>query len=633
MGDQAALDLDAFRALHPWPAASLALDSPLEWLWHYDLDAEPGALWPHLVDTSRLNRAMGEPEMKLSERDGLLHGEVSYGGLRHVWVEEPWDWAAGRYVCCVRSFRSGLGRQLRSIYRLEPLGAGRTRLYVYFGWIPRSRMAALGLRVGMRDLGRRFARVIRGIAAELDRPRPAILQQPGTGLTEEAQRRLASGRAAMRASGVPDQVVHRLLVHVAEGDEADLARMQVRALASAWGVPEDELLRACLHATRLGLLEMSWDILCPHCRGVRHEAQTLGDVPRLGSCEVCRVDFTTDKANAIEITFHVHPSVREVPRRFYCSAGLVSRTHVRVQQRLEAGASLDAEALLPPGRYHLRLWGQEASGVLDVVAGDAAAADRLTWRAGDTARGEAVACVVDDRSCLPISLINDSGALQTFIIEHATWADTALRPSRLFNFQEFRDLFSEEYVAADVQLAVGEQTILFTDMVGSTRFYVERGDPAAFVAVKQHFTVIYDVIGRNRGAVVKTIGDAAMGAFERPLDAVRAARQLHERFGPGQPEMPIRLRISLNLGSCIAVQLNSNIDYFGTMVNLAAKLQSCAGAGDIAMSRAVAEAPGVMAYLRAEGAHLEETVYTSDALDEGVDVLVWRTPAGALCAG
>ena len=645
------ITLEAFRALHPWPDEALALGTPLEWLWHYDLDVDADALWLRIIDTSRINRAMGEVEMHLVERDGRLHGEATYGVRHHRWVEEPWDWVAARHLCCVRNYSSGYVHQMRGMYRLEPLGPGRVRYYVYFGWIPRVRTAPLALRISMRGRKRGYDRVVDEIVAGIRRAQPVVLQRPAAALAEDAWRRLDALREALRERALPAPAVERLIEHVSAGDELALTRIQVRALASEWRLDEDELLLVCLHATRLGLLTMSWDVICPHCRGVRQEARTLGDVPRLGSCEVCEIDFATDEVNAVEITFHVHPSVRHVPQRYFCSAEPSSKVHIRVQQRLQAGASMDIAARLPPGRYRMRLQGEEAFRFLDVVdveslrslpggnegrrpdggrrrASTIEPAERLVWTASET--GDA-ACVIDP----PVRLVNDTERARRFIIEHASWADVALRPSRLFTFQEFRDLFSEEYVAGDVQLSVGEQTILFTDIVGSTRLYAEYGDPEAFMAVKKHFAVVFDVIGKNRGAVVKTIGDAAMGAFERPLDAIRAARQIHASFSPAQGETSLRLRISLNLGPCIAVNLNSNIDYFGSTVNLAAKLQACASAGDIAMSRAVIDAPGVMRYLRGEVGAVGETpalemvTYSLAALDEVVDVLRWRTFASA----
>ena len=184
-------------------------------------------------------------------------------------------------------------------------------------------------------------------------------------------------------------------------------------------------------------------------------------------------------------------------------------------------------------------------------------------------------------------------------------------------------MFSEDYIAADVRLGVGEQTLLFTDVVGSTAFYASRGDPAAFVEIKKHFDELFAIVVANRGAVVKTIGDAVMASFTSPLDAVRAARQIHDAFHPGRTDTPIRLRISLNTGPCIAVRLNANADFFGGTVNVAAKLQALAEGHQIAMSEATYRSPSVADYLAEQGAELEILSYTSKALPAPVSVRRW----------
>ena len=85
----------------------------------------------------------------------------------------------------------------------------------------------------------------------------------------------------------------------------------------------------------------------------------------------------------------------------------------------------------------------------------------------------------------------------------------------------------------------------------------------------------------------------------------------------------MRLRISLHRGPCIAVKLNAAIDYFGGTVNAAAKLQACAGAGQVAMSPAIVEAPGVRELLAAEGARIASVPFTSEAFAGEIAVTRW----------
>jgi class 3 adenylate cyclase len=151
--------------------------------------------------------------------------------------------------------------------------------------------------------------------------------------------------------------------------------------------------------------------------------------------------------------------------------------------------------------------------------------------------------------------------------------------------------------------------------------YAVRGDPAAFMEVKRHFEEVFPVIAKHRGAVVKTIGDAIMAAFSDPLDAVKACADIHAVFHADREDSKTRLRISLNTGPCIAVKLNTGVDYFGQTVNLAAKLQSLAEAGEVALSASVWNARGVQAWF--EGRALEEVAYESKALTAPMPVKRW----------
>jgi class 3 adenylate cyclase len=114
-----------------------------------------------------------------------------------------------------------------------------------------------------------------------------------------------------------------------------------------------------------------------------------------------------------------------------------------------------------------------------------------------------------------------------------------------------------------------------------------------------------------------------MATFVNPVDAVRASQQIHKTFHPKRDDTPIRLRISLNTGPCIAVRLNANADFFGGTVNIAAKLQALAESHQIAMSDATYRSSGVADFIAGENAVVEELVYESKALKEKVVVRRW----------
>jgi class 3 adenylate cyclase len=114
-----------------------------------------------------------------------------------------------------------------------------------------------------------------------------------------------------------------------------------------------------------------------------------------------------------------------------------------------------------------------------------------------------------------------------------------------------------------------------------------------------------------------------MATFSSPVDAVRAAQKIHDTFHPERNDTPIRLRISLNTGPCIAVRLNSNADFFGGTVNVAAKLQALAESYQIAISEATYRAAGVADFLAEQHAKLDALEYTSKALPAPVAVKRW----------
>nr|WP_255216452.1 adenylate/guanylate cyclase domain-containing protein [Pseudenhygromyxa sp. WMMC2535] len=553
----------------------------------------------------------------------------------------------------IRVFEAGFATYSRGIYEFEALDPTHTRLYVYFGWIPTGPITRVIFELAAGWLQRSYVQLVDELRAKLSehalplttassssssssslspassastastlldaRALAQHLRSPPSPLGDEAKDRLESLATALRARSLSAEAVDALVAHVREADDDTLQRIQILPLARRMGLEPRALLSTCLHATRLGMLELGWEVICPHCRGPRTRATTLGDVPPEDSCPVCEVEFSTHSERALEIVFTVHPSIREVATVLHCSAEPAKKAHIEVQQVLAPGERRLVSTDLQPDSYRVRLRGREQAvdTLLDVERGQEAPA-RWTWRASER---------LPERLRLApeptLELVNDGEDPQTLVIERRAWTDDALRPAQLFSFQEFRDLFSDEYIDAEIQLAVGEQTIVFTDIVGSTEFYAARGDPEAFVEVKRHFTEIYEEVRDKGGAVVKTIGDAAMAAFNNPIDALRASAAILRRFHAEREDTSIRLRVSLNTGPCIAVNLNSGIDYFGTAVNLASKLQSLAAGGEIAMSEQVYEAPGVREYLEAEGAALVESTLEHPAFAAPLPARRW----------
>jgi class 3 adenylate cyclase len=109
------------------------------------------------------------------------------------------------------------------------------------------------------------------------------------------------------------------------------------------------------------------------------------------------------------------------------------------------------------------------------------------------------------------------------------------------------------------------------------------------------------VVRDHDGAVVKTIGDAVTASFGDPANAVKAALAMQARIA----DKNLVLKLGVHVGPSVVVTLNDRLDYFGSTVNMAARLQGQSRGGDIVLSRAVADDPAVRPLLQSVPARQE----------------------------
>jgi len=172
-------------------------------------------------------------------------------------------------------------------------------------------------------------------------------------------------------------------------------------------------------------------------------------------------------------------------------------------------------------------------------------------------------------------------------------------------------MFSEATLRPGDEAAVGQVALLFSDLRGSTALYERVGDSMAYNIVRDHFAFLAAIVRDHDGAIVKTIGDAVMASFGDPADAVRAAiamqRRIVEFNEAHENHRDLSIKLGVHCGSSIMVSLNERLDYFGSTVNMAARLQGQSEGDDIVLSRAVADDPAVKPLLAGLGVR-EESV-------------------------
>ena len=379
---------------------------------------------------------------------------------------------------------------------------------------------------------------------------------------------------------------------IAAAQEVDLMRIRPVALARQWGEDERDVIEMCLQAVSEGLLELRWDLLCPRCRGAKLVVGALDQLPRGAHCASCNIDYDREFTRNVELTFHPAPAVRDVIDGEFCLFGSMSTPHVKVQATVEPGETLTLPARLELGDCRLRTL--EMGGESEVHY-TGSGFPTLTAAAGAVAAGE----VAKEGE---VALVNGEDRRRTFIIESREWMRDALTAHRVTTMQAFRDLFAAEALRPGDEAAISNVTLMFTDLKGSTELYERVGDAAAFRLVRQHFAFLARVVRANNGAIVKTLGDAIMAAFADPADAVRAAQAIQEEvteFNEASGGEDIVIKLGLHGGPCIAVELNDRLDYFGSTVNMAARLQGESVGSDIVLSEAIVNDPPVTHLLSA----------------------------------
>ena len=142
-------------------------------------------------------------------------------------------------------------------------------------------------------------------------------------------------------------------------------------------------------------------------------------------------------------------------------------------------------------------------------------------------------------------------------------------------------------VTGKIKVSKKPITIIFTDIKGSTRHWDEHGDIKGRLMVDRHNRLVFPVIRKFRGKVIKTIGDGIMASFKKPENAMRAAvaiQQILENEREKDDTFRLMVRIGIHTGTAI-IEPN---DIYGDAVNTAARMESHCKAGEILASYATA---------------------------------------------
>jgi adenylate cyclase len=129
-----------------------------------------------------------------------------------------------------------------------------------------------------------------------------------------------------------------------------------------------------------------------------------------------------------------------------------------------------------------------------------------------------------------------------------------------------------------------EVAILFADVVGSTRLYELLGDHQARDMIVTCVELMRGATERNRGTVIKTIGDEILAIFPTANDAVNAAAEMQHDIG-GHPSLTVQgQHVAIRIGCHFGPVVLENKDIFGSSVHTANRMTSQSKAGQIVLT-------------------------------------------------
>jgi len=588
-------------------------------------------VWEVLCNTERINRAVGlspvefEPvplERARSMSDGLARNARSklfnLVGMR--WKEYPFQWVRPTSYSVLREYEAGPLARFVGGVELSEGGPSETSLHLFAEFTPANAVGRLALPLlGPRMLRRTLDYcndTLRSVAAN-----KALLD--GREPTPTDFQRLNDAATKLASAPLDSRCLSALMRHLGAASDGDVVSMQPYRLAHLWEQDPDEVLRTCLYATKAGVLNLTWSLMCPNCRVPKAQPRSLGDVSSHFHCDTCGVDYIADFDRYVELRFSIHSAIRPAFAQTYCIGGPFLAPHVLIRQTIPRGG--EATILFPDTQAELRIRVvRSPRGIRFDPRLPPSDSGALTFAFTDDG-WQPASCIAPAAGTV-LRFCNESGADIVLDLEKAEWDPYAVTALKVTSMQEFRDMFSSEVLAPGRHIGVEHLTLFFSDLRGSTNMYERSGDAPAYGRVRRHFDFLSERIATNNGSVVKTIGDAVMAVFHTPQDAVRASltiqkdvARFNSEFGDGEC---VCIKIGLHHGPAICVNSNSVLDYFGRTVNIAARTTAQCRGDDIVLTEAVRDYPGV-ANLLADPALRVEAFAANLKGIEG-DVGLWR---------
>ncbi|WP_019414733.1 adenylate/guanylate cyclase domain-containing protein [Paenisporosarcina sp. TG20] len=545
----------------------------------FDLSIEE--LWGLLSDTNHFNQYIGLFPVQFSPftyENNILHRKAegkALGLVKNAWSEHAFEWVKNSHYVIERIYSIGpVSRALWTV-SLERINENRTRLILEADFTIRNLLGNVGLKlIIIPQLRRIFPYSLLYIENKSsDEPRPQKKQM----ITVNSER-LNLIVSRFRETFSNEDMIHSLIHMIKTHNDDEVSHIKPLQWAHDRGYEKLETIEMFLLATKAGLLDQQWSLMCPNCRVSKEQTISLRLLNNTVHCDLCGVDYEVNFDRYVEMRFVINPSIRKTEEKLFCLNGPMNSPHVVAQTRIPSGESRMMNLAKWPQELRLRVLKFNHSVQFDQGYHEGSGVLTYTEELGFNTDLMRLVNEVTIHNNAPYEIV--------VVLEETKWDSFALTAREVTSLQLFRDLFATEVLSPEQQIGVGEMTILFTDLKGSTKLYEAIGDALAYSDVKKHFDYLKKHIQTNHGTIIKTIGDSVMAGFYQDTLALGAVHAIQANIDELNSTLsqPVSIKIGFYSGPVIAVNANDILDYFGRTVNMAARIQNQSSGNDLVMS-------------------------------------------------
>src|SRR5690606_6226216 len=396
------------------------------------------------------------------------------------WREYPFQWEENRAYSVERRYIGGpLDYYLWGVELFEAKDGSpnKTGVRIKASFKARNALGAAAIPlIGLQSMKNSMKYLEEYLASGADDPFNAPQKSPNHKVQLDELERLET---ALRKRPVKEKYVELLHDYLIEKSSQDVAHIEPALLANLWNADLDEVLRLLLYATKEGMLNLSWNLICPNCRISKSEQNSLSDLNEEFHCDLCGINYDANFDQYVELQFSVHPSVRKAYAEVYCVGGPMITPHVKMQKIVGIGETVLLN--IPESLESLRVRVVQANDQVRFETGEMQKGrDSLVYSDG----GWSFASIGNPAE---IEITNSSSNDIVIVLEQDSWNAEKVTAAKVTAMQEFHDLFSSEVLSPGKKIGIDRVTILFTDLKGSTSLYETVGDAAAYGQVRRHF--------------------------------------------------------------------------------------------------------------------------------------------------